>query len=185
MHLTIGEQTEGEAYVAIVDDLEVNRRFLEKLSKKMSQIDAVRTFCSAREALHSFVKSQPDLIITDFSMPAMDAAVFLQRLRNIPGLEETPVIVVSANEKRENRRRALLSGATDFLTTPFDVFELSAVATQLLTVTDRFGYQTMGDIYSTNFARTYYDQVLNPSMNSSLGSMPINLKMVAARSSGP
>src|ERR1700755_371974 len=117
MQLAITQRSDEKAYVAIVDDLEVNRSFLEKLSQNASEISAVRTFSSAESALDSFITSQPDLIITDFSMPMRDAAAFLQRLRNIPGLEETPVIVVSANEKAANRRRALLSGATDFLTT--------------------------------------------------------------------
>jgi signal transduction histidine kinase/DNA-binding NarL/FixJ family response regulator len=132
MQLAITQRSDEKAYVAIVDDLEVNRSFLEKLSQNVSEISAVRTFGSAELALDSFIRSQPDLIITDFSMPMMDAAAFLQRLRNIPGLEETPVIVVSANEKADNRRRALLSGATDFLTTPFDVFEFRVRVRNLL-----------------------------------------------------
>ncbi len=132
MQVAIGNQSDEKAYVAVVDDLELNRIFLEKLSKEVLEINLVKTFDCAESALDSFTRSQPDLIITDFSMPVMDAAAFLQRLRNIPGLEETPVIVVSANEKAENRRKALLSGATDFLTTPFDVFEFQVRVRNLL-----------------------------------------------------
>jgi hypothetical protein len=45
---------------------------------------------------------------------------------------------------------------------PFDVFELSAVATQFLTIFDRFGYQTALDIYHTSIRNTYYDEVFAP-----------------------
>jgi signal transduction histidine kinase len=132
MQVAISNQSDEKAYAAIVDDLEINRLFLGKLSKEVSEIDIVRTFDCAESALDSFTRSQPDLIITDYTMPVMDGAAFLQRLRNIPGLEETPVIVVSANEKAENRRKALSSGATDFLTTPFDVFEFQVRVRNLL-----------------------------------------------------
>ncbi len=115
-----------------MDDLEVNRTFLEKLALTIPDIDTVRTFSAAAPALHSFLDVRPDLVITDFSMPLMDAAAFLQRLRSIPGLEETPVIVISANEKVENRRKALLCGATDFLTTPFDALEFQLRVRNLL-----------------------------------------------------
>src|SRR5215469_7648148 len=132
MQLSITRRSDHNAYVAIVDDLEINRKFLEKLSRKIFDIDVVNTFHNAASALENFSTIQPDLIITDFSMPEMDAEMFLRRLRTIPGLEETPVIVVSAHEKAENRRRALLCGATDFLTTPFDVFEFKVRVQNLL-----------------------------------------------------
>lgn len=120
------------ASVAVIDDIEINRKFIEYLSKTVTEIDEVHTFSSPESALEKFKTQKPDLIITDFSMPTMDAAVFLQKLRTITGLEETPVIVVSANENIENRRRALLCGATDFLTTPFDIFEFKVRVRNLL-----------------------------------------------------
>ncbi|AZO34806.1 MAG: hypothetical protein EOS76_04660 [Mesorhizobium sp.] len=45
---------------------------------------------------------------------------------------------------------------------PSDVFELSAVATQLLTIIDRFGSRTGQDIYERNILNTPYDRVLDP-----------------------
>jgi two-component system, cell cycle sensor histidine kinase PleC len=120
------------SYVAIVDDLRINRQFLEKLSKNIAGIGRVKTFDCAEKALESFGVTAPDLIITDFVMPAMDASVFLEALRAMPGLEDTPVIVVSASQEAKNRHKALLCGATDFLTTPFDVFEFQVRVRNLL-----------------------------------------------------
>jgi two-component system, cell cycle sensor histidine kinase PleC len=120
------------SYVAILDDLELNRQFLENLSKNVAGIGQVRTFECAKNALESFDTAPPDLIITDFFMPAMDASVFLETLRAMPGLEDTPVIVVSASQDAKNRHKALLCGATDFLTTPFDAFEFQVRVRNLL-----------------------------------------------------
>lgn len=44
---------------------------------------------------------------------------------------------------------------------PSDIFELSAVSTQFLTITDRFGFRTAEDIFRTSFVGTYYDHVLD------------------------
>jgi two-component system, cell cycle sensor histidine kinase PleC len=120
------------SYVAIVDDLRINRQFLEKLSKNISGIGQVKTFECAKKALESFGVTAPDLIITDFVMPGMDASAFLETLRAMPGLEDTPVIVVSASQEAKNRHKALLCGATDFLTTPFDAFEFQVRVRNLL-----------------------------------------------------
>jgi two-component system, cell cycle sensor histidine kinase PleC len=120
------------SYVAIVDDLEINRCFLENLSRNVDNIGQVKTFDCAKKALDDFKVHAPDLIITDFSMPAMDASAFLGGLRNMPGFEDTPVVVVSATREAENRRMALLCGATDFLTSPFDAFEFQVRIRNLL-----------------------------------------------------
>jgi CheY-like chemotaxis protein len=120
------------SYVAIVDDLEINRVFLKNLSNCVSGIAQVKAFDCAKKALENFKVTPPDLIITDFVMPAMDAPAFLEALRAMPGLEDTPVIVVSASQEAQNRHRALLCGATDFLTTPFDAVEFQVRVRNLL-----------------------------------------------------
>jgi signal transduction histidine kinase/CheY-like chemotaxis protein len=120
------------SYVAIVDDLEINRQFLGNLSKNVPGIAQVKTFWCAKKALENFAVTPPDLIITDFVMPAMDASAFLEALRAMPGLEDTPVIVVSASQEAKNRHKALLCGATDFLTTPFDAVEFQVRVRNLL-----------------------------------------------------
>ncbi len=82
--------------------------------------------------MKNFEIVQPDLIIASFSMPGTDATSFLQELRNIPALEETPVIVISDNRRAESRRRVLISGATDFMTVPLDTFEFQVRVRNLL-----------------------------------------------------
>jgi two-component system, cell cycle sensor histidine kinase PleC len=126
------ERYDESSYVAVVDDIDLNRKILANLCTKMEEIEHVRTFSSAESALEDFARQPPDLIITDFSMPNMDATIFLKKIRKHAELEETPVIVVSAYEKTENRRSALSCGATDFLTTPLDVFEFRLKVHNLL-----------------------------------------------------
>ncbi len=124
--------TASGSLVAIVDDLESNRTFLEHLAGLLPEIKRVATFPSAERALVAFSEDPPDLVITDFNMPGMNAAEFLEALRQIPALQDIPVIVVSSHSETEKRHRALLAGATDFLMVPLDTVEFKARTRNLL-----------------------------------------------------
>src|SRR5215218_8248690 len=65
-------------------------------------------------------------------MPAMDGAEFTRRLRAMPVGLTLPVLVVTAHDDRSFRVRALDAGATDFLQSPIDHFELVTRARNLL-----------------------------------------------------
>jgi signal transduction histidine kinase/AmiR/NasT family two-component response regulator len=118
--------------IAIIDDLESNRTLLEYLARRLPGVGEVVTFASAGDALEAFAGGAPDLVITDFNMPGMNAVEFLKTFRKTPPLEDVPVIVVSSHSESENRNRALQAGATDFLMVPFDTFEFQARTRNLL-----------------------------------------------------
>src|SRR3984893_18740398 len=75
--------------------------------------DAVSSMVEAR-------KHEPDLIILDLGLPAGDGFLVMERLRTVPSLAVTPIIVVSARELRANQKRALKAGAKAFLQKPVD-----------------------------------------------------------------
>jgi signal transduction histidine kinase/DNA-binding NarL/FixJ family response regulator len=120
--------------IAIIDDLESNRSFLEHMAWRQHGVRYVCVFESAIDALTAFEKTPPDLVVTDFHMPGMNAVEFLDEFRQRPEFEDVPVIVISGRNEVENRRRALLAGATDFLMVPFDPIEFQARAHNLLTL---------------------------------------------------
>ncbi len=82
--------------------------------------------------MKAFGENPPDLVITDFNMPGMNALDFLEEFRKIPEFEDIPVVVISSQNETDNRHRALLAGATDFLMVPFDTFEFQARNRNLL-----------------------------------------------------
>jgi signal transduction histidine kinase len=119
-------------YIAIIDDLSANRAYMERLARSVEDVGRVDSFAGAPEALRAFAADPPDLIITDFNMPEMNAAECLTALRQIQDLEDTPVMVVSGYEQRDIRYQALACGATDFLVTPVDPIEFRTRARNLL-----------------------------------------------------
>ncbi len=62
-------------------------------------------------------REHPDLILSDLRLPGVDGGTTLLSLRDEPGLEETPVILVSGDG--EIAIRAEETGAADFVPKPF------------------------------------------------------------------
>lgn len=65
-----------------------------------------------------------DLVILDVMLPGMDGFTILQRMRSEG--ETTPVLVLTARSRVEDRVDALDLGADDYLVKPFDFRELEA-----------------------------------------------------------
>jgi two-component system KDP operon response regulator KdpE len=63
-------------------------------------------------------KEAPDLIILDLGLPGGDGFLVLERLRNMAELSTIPVIVLSARDPADNKRRSLNSGAVAYLQKP-------------------------------------------------------------------
>ena len=68
----------------------------------------------------------PDLFLLDFMMPEMDGETTFQNLRQIPGLENVPVIYMTARVQRDFSQKLIEGGALAVLAKPFDPMELCA-----------------------------------------------------------
>jgi DNA-binding response OmpR family regulator len=68
-------------------------------------------------------KEAPDLIILDLGLPAGDGFLVLERMRGMARLVTTPVIVLSARDPADNKKRALDAGAVAFFQKPPDNHE--------------------------------------------------------------
>jgi diguanylate cyclase (GGDEF)-like protein len=83
------------------------------------------TLSDPREVAPACRASQPDLILLDLHMPYLDGFEVLEQLRAIiPPDCYVPILVLTADDSREVRHRALQAGAHDFLTKPFDRTEV-------------------------------------------------------------
>ena len=87
--------------------------------------DAVSTLREAR-------KHEPDLIILDLGLPNGDGFVVIEKLKVWPSLAMIPIIVVSAQDVRANKERAIKAGAKAYLQKPVDNAELLRIIRQAL-----------------------------------------------------
>ncbi|TNE54693.1 MAG: response regulator [Bacteroidetes bacterium] len=108
--------------VLVADDNEVIRFLLENYLAAHFEVST----CPDGIALLENLKrgELPDAIIADVNMPNMDGWELLQNLKTSMLLRNIPVIILSGLEKSQERVRFLKSGASDFLTKPFNPEEL-------------------------------------------------------------
>jgi putative two-component system response regulator len=86
---------------------------------------AVHTTTDPTRALSLVETLRPHLVLLDLMMPQMDGFTVMEQLRaNRPPSQFLPILVLTADATLPTRRRALASGATDFLTKPFDHIEV-------------------------------------------------------------
>lgn len=103
--------------LVIDDDIDINNLLNDILNKNGYQV--MRAW-SGTEALLLLEKCRPDLIILDLMLPGMSGEEFL------PNAAGIPVIVLSAKINVSDKVAMLSSGASDYITKPFDVDELLA-----------------------------------------------------------
>jgi len=68
--------------------------------------------------------SPPDLILLDINLPEMDGYELVRRLRQIPGLANTPIIALTAYALKGDRERILAAGCDGYIQKPIDVDSL-------------------------------------------------------------
>ncbi|TWU63451.1 MULTISPECIES: response regulator [Crateriforma] len=92
----------------------------------------IRVCCSGTDALSEISKSVPDLIIVDTTLTDMDGLEWLTRLRAEYAPVDLPALVFSQDPSLETVERAFMSGAQDYLLTPFDPTVLEQKVERLL-----------------------------------------------------
>lgn len=83
----------------------------------------VETVGSGEEALAIFDTISPVLVLLDVNMPGIDGFTTCQRIREI---SQVPIIMVTVENRDEDKVRGLELGADDYVTKPFAIAELAA-----------------------------------------------------------
>jgi two-component system, OmpR family, KDP operon response regulator KdpE len=113
--------TEPSPLVLVIEDDSQMRRFL-RASLSGNGYQVVEAETGAEGVLQASARN-PDVVLLDLGLPDLDGLVVTQRLR---AWATTPIIVISARGKEEDKINALDAGADDYLTKPFGVGELLA-----------------------------------------------------------
>nr|WP_308807707.1 ATP-binding protein [Pseudoduganella aquatica] len=108
-------------YVLVADDNADMRAYISRLLGQRWQVQAV---ADGEQALRAARIRQPELIVSDVMMPALDGFGLLSALRADAALRGTPVLLLSARAGEEARIEGLNAGADDYLVKPFSANEL-------------------------------------------------------------
>jgi len=115
-------QARPSARRALIIDDDPDTVDLIKIIFRNAGMDVVGAF-SGKEAIQKCSDSHPTIILLDLMMPDMDG---WETFHNIRQMTDVPVIVVSADTKKENVVRGLNIGFDDYVTKPFFPPELVA-----------------------------------------------------------
>ncbi|MEX2148089.1 MAG: ATP-binding protein, partial [Candidatus Rokuibacteriota bacterium] len=113
--------------VLIVDDDRDTRRLLAAALGDLGAV--VSTVGSTREAMESFVRDTPDVVVSDIRLPGEDGYAFIRKVRALSPERggRTPAVAVTAYPRAEDRARALEAGFQMHVTKPVPPHELAAV----------------------------------------------------------
>ncbi|HEY4541073.1 MAG TPA: chemotaxis response regulator CheY [Noviherbaspirillum sp.] len=102
----------------VVDDFSTMRRIVRNLLKELgyTNVDEAEDGSMALSKLRG---EQFDFVISDWNMPVMDGLTMLQQIRADPALSKLPVLMVTAEAKKENIIAAAQAGANGYVVKPF------------------------------------------------------------------
>lgn len=110
--------------ILVVDDFSTMRRIVRNLLKELgfSQIDEAEDGVAAMQKLNG---GEFEFVVTDWNMPNMDGLELLQTIRKTPQLAKLPVLMITAEAKKENIIAAAQAGASGYIVKPFTAATLS------------------------------------------------------------
>jgi two-component system KDP operon response regulator KdpE len=111
---------EAAAVLLVEDDEAARAAIAANLRARGHDVDEAG---DVREALRAWDTRRPDVILLDLGLPDPDGQAVILRVRREAA---TPIIVLSARGREEDRVAALDAGADDYLTKPFGLSELHA-----------------------------------------------------------
>jgi diguanylate cyclase (GGDEF)-like protein/PAS domain S-box-containing protein len=104
--------------VLVVDDDATIRRIIRRALEKDDW--AVEEADNGLAAGAAVERCRPDLVLLDVEMPELNGYDTCARLRTLPGGEKLPILMITGRDDKQSIAEAYRTGATDFLSKPFD-----------------------------------------------------------------
>ncbi len=115
----------------VVDDFSTMRRIIRNLLKELgyNNVDEAE---DGSMALAKLKRENFDFIVSDWNMPVMDGLELLKAVRADPKLTHIPMLMVTAEAKKENIIAAAQAGASSYVVKPFTAATLDEKITKIL-----------------------------------------------------
>jgi DNA-binding response OmpR family regulator len=111
--------------LCIEDDRETATLIAEELSERGYDVEVAH---DGREGFAAILRSRPDIVVSDISMPVMSGFELLERLTALaPRFRTMPFVFLTALTDRDNELKGRQLGADDYVTKPLDFDRLDAI----------------------------------------------------------
>ncbi len=123
--------TNSDMKFLIVDDFSTMRRIVRNLLKEAgyANVDEAE---DGQVGLSKLKAGKFDFVITDINMPNMTGFDLIRGMRAEPALAKIPVLVVSAEAKKEDIVNAAQAGASGYIVKPFTKVTLEEKLAKIL-----------------------------------------------------
>ena len=113
-----------DAKIAVIDDESANVQLLQRILE-LEGYTEVSGYTDPREFLETCRILPPDLVLLDLMMPELNGFDVLDRFRgSVDDFEYRPVMIITSDDDRDTKQRALSGGARDFLGKPASPVEV-------------------------------------------------------------
>ena len=109
--------------ILIVDDFSTMRRIIKNLLRDLGFNDTTEAD-DGQTALPMLQTGKFDFLVTDWNMPGMDGLTLLKTVRADENLKDMPVLMVTAEAKREQIVVAAQAGVNGYIVKPFTAVTL-------------------------------------------------------------
>ncbi len=109
--------------ILIVDDFSTMRRIIKNLLRDLGFNDTTEAD-DGQTALPLLKSGKFDFLVTDWNMPGMDGLTLLKTVRADENLKDLPVLMVTAEAKREQIVEAAQAGVNGYVVKPFTAVTL-------------------------------------------------------------
>lgn len=104
--------------ILIVDDFSTMRRIIKNLLRDLGFTNTIEAD-DGQSALPLLKAGSIDFLITDWNMPGMSGIDLLKTVREDPNIKQIPVLMVTAEAKREQIIAAAQAGVNGYVVKPF------------------------------------------------------------------
>ncbi|NDY95326.1 chemotaxis response regulator CheY [Wenzhouxiangella limi] len=104
--------------ILVVDDFSTMRRIVKNVLRELG-FNNIKEADDGAPALQILKSSKIDFVVTDWNMPGMDGLSLLKAIRADEKLKSIPVLMVTAEAKREQIIEAAQSGVNGYVVKPF------------------------------------------------------------------
>jgi len=116
--------------ILVVDDFPTMRRIIRNLLKELEFVNVDEAEDGAI-GLEKLKAGNYGFVVSDWNMPNMDGLAMLQAIRATPSMAKLPVLMVTAEAKKENIIAAAQSGANGYVVKPFTAITLEEKITKI------------------------------------------------------
>jgi two-component system chemotaxis response regulator CheY len=122
-----------DQYFLVVDDFSTMRRIVTGLLKELefTRMAEAEDGSAALKVLETGA-APITFVLTDWNMPLMDGLALLKKIRATPALSHLPVLMITAEAKKENIVEAAQAGADGYIVKPFNAATLKEKIEKIL-----------------------------------------------------